>query len=172
MRPRDYDNNVFINCPFDGRYVPVFRAIVFAVQDCGYIARSALETDDSSQVRITKIMDAMRSSRYGIHDVSRIELDRSTRYPRFNMPLELGIFLGAKEFGDKVQREKACLVLDRHEGRYQTFISNIAGQDIRVHNNTPEGAVVAVREFFSTKRSGILLPGPSEMVARYQRFTR
>jgi hypothetical protein len=115
-------------------------------------------------------MDIMRTSRYGIHDISRIELDRGTRYPRFNMPLELGIFLGAKEFGDAEQREKACLVLDRDPRRYQAFMSDIAGQDIRMHSNTPAGAIQAVRDFFSTKRPGDLLPGHSKMISRYERF--
>lgn len=167
---RDYENSVFINCPFDNKYLPIFRAIVFAVQDCGFIARSAQEADDSSQVRISKIMDVMRSSKYGIHDISRIELDRGTRYPRFNMPLELGIFLGAKEFGDRQQREKACLVLDSNARRYQAFMSDIAGQDIRAHENSPAGAVAAIREFFSTKRGGVLLPGPATMIKRYESF--
>ena len=29
-RPPDYDGNVFINCPFDLEYAPLFEAIVFA----------------------------------------------------------------------------------------------------------------------------------------------
>ena len=37
-----YDENVFINCPFDGEYQPLFRALVFAVQICGFVPRSAL----------------------------------------------------------------------------------------------------------------------------------
>lgn len=41
--------NVFINCPFDDEYQPLFRALVFAVQDCGFVARSALERDDGSE---------------------------------------------------------------------------------------------------------------------------
>ena len=44
--------------------------------------------------------------RYGIHDISRTELDRDSGLPRFNMPLELGIFLGAKRFGAEEQKRK------------------------------------------------------------------
>jgi hypothetical protein len=50
-----YQENVFINCPFDADYQPLLRALVFAVQDCGLVARSALERDDGSEVRIEKI---------------------------------------------------------------------------------------------------------------------
>jgi hypothetical protein len=54
-----------------------------------------------------------RRSQFGIHDVSRVELDESNKLPRFNMPLELGLFLGAKSFSDEArQKKKRCLILD------------------------------------------------------------
>jgi hypothetical protein len=43
-----YDRSVFVNCPFDRRYRPMLRAIMFAIHDCGFFARSALEVQDSS----------------------------------------------------------------------------------------------------------------------------
>lgn len=98
MRSPNYNNNVFINCPFDSAYKPLFDAIVFAVYDCGFITRCALEEDDASEVRIDQIYNIIADCRYGIHDISRTELDEDSGLPRFNMPLELGIFLGAKKF--------------------------------------------------------------------------
>src|ERR1035441_7728852 len=35
--------HVFINCPFDTGYQPIFSAIVFAVYDLGFVARCSLE---------------------------------------------------------------------------------------------------------------------------------
>ena len=99
MHSTHYHDNVFINCPFDSAYKPLFDAIVFAVHDCGFVARCALEEGDASQVRIDKIYNIIEDCRYGIHDISRTELDEVSGLPRFNMPLELGIFLGAKRFG-------------------------------------------------------------------------
>ncbi|MEK6375316.1 MAG: hypothetical protein AABO58_21790 [Acidobacteriota bacterium] len=87
------------NCPLDDVYRQLFEAVVFAVHDCGYIARCALEVDDASEVRIEKIAKIIASCKFGIHDISRTELDAGTDLPRFNMPLELGLFLGAKRFG-------------------------------------------------------------------------
>ena len=98
-----YDDNVFLNCPFDKNYWPILESITFAIHDCGFFARSALESDDGSEVRIRKIQDLVRICRYGIHDISRIELSQNSGLPRFNMPLELGIFLGAKSFGSGPQ---------------------------------------------------------------------
>jgi hypothetical protein len=170
MPPSTYSENVFINCPFDQKHKPLFRAMVFAVHDCGFVARCALETEDGGEVRIRKIIQLMRESRYGIHDISRIELDRRTRLPRFNMPLELGMFLGAREFGWREQRLKACLILDREQYRYQAFCSDIAGQDIRTHAGDAALAISAVRDFLANQQSTELLPGGSKIVQRYEAF--
>src|SRR5258708_5683890 len=103
-RFNDYDISVFINCPFDRAYKPLFNSLVFATIYCGFRARCALEIDDGSQVRIDKIFAAIEECRFGIHDLSRTQLDNGTGLPRFNMPLELGMFLGAKRFGDRLQK--------------------------------------------------------------------
>src|SRR3989304_547094 len=94
-----YYRSGFLNVPLDRDYYPLLYAIVFAIYDCGYVARCALDTDASTQVRIAKLYDLIFRSKYGIHDISRTQLDKRNRLPRFNMPLELGIFLGAKAYG-------------------------------------------------------------------------
>src|SRR5207244_972943 len=128
MRDQRYEYTVFINCPFDDAYRPLLEAVVFAVHDCGYVARSSLEVTDASQVRIEKITAIIEACRLGIHDISRTEIDPQTQLPRFNMPLELGLFLGAKRFGTGKHKAKTCLILDVERYRYQKFISDIAGQ--------------------------------------------
>ena len=105
MKSTYYNDNVFINCPFDSAYKHLFDAMVFAIHDCGFIPRCALE-EDASQVRIDKIYSIIADCRYGIHDISRTELDEGSGLPRFNMPLELGVFLGAKKFGIEEQERK------------------------------------------------------------------
>lgn len=156
--------NVFVNCPFDRAYRRLFYAIVFAVHDCGYIARSALEITDTSQLRLAKIFKIISECRIGIHDISRTELDRQSRLPRFNMPLELGMFLAAKEFGDAKQRSKICLVLDRAPHRYQQFCSDIAGQDISAHQRKPEIAISEVRNFLRNAERNVIIPGGSKSI--------
>lgn len=170
MKLNHYTDNVFINCPFDSAYKPLFDAIVFAVHDCGFMARCALEEEDTSQVRIDKIYAIIEDCRYGIHDISRTELDEVSGLPRFNMPLELGIFLGAKRFGAKEQKRKNCLVLDRELYRYQQFISDIAGQDIQVHNNSPETIIKVVRNWLRTTSRRQTLPSGNIIWERYQNF--
>jgi hypothetical protein len=87
----EYDKNVFINCPFDRDYRPLFEAIVFAVFDCGFRPRCALETEDGGQVRMEKIFALIADSKLAINDLSRVDLDSGTKLPRFNMPLEVSI---------------------------------------------------------------------------------
>ena len=127
---RAYANSVFINCPFDAAHRTLHYALVFAVYDCGSIPRSAQEVVDAVEVRIDKILRLIRESKFGIHDISLTEADTRTGLPRFNMPLELGLFLGAKAFGRGKQRQKGTLVLERRRYLYQRYCSDIAGQDI------------------------------------------
>ena len=144
--------------------------MVFAVYDCGFIVRCALEEDDASQVRIDKIYNIISDCRYGIHDISRTEIDNVSGFPRFNMPFELGVFLGAKKFGGGEQKRKTCLILDREPYRYQQFISDIAGQDIQTHNNTPEQTVRVVRNWLRTASKREMIPDGSIIWQRYKDF--
>ena len=170
MQSDRYNDNVFLNCPFDSDYKQLFDAMVFAVHDCGFIARCALEEEDASQVRIDKIYNIIADCRYGIHDISRTELDEVSGLPRFNMPLELGVFLGAKKFGIDKQKRKNCLILDKAQYRYQEFISDIAGQDIQAHNNSPEGIITVVRNWIRTASKRQTIPSGSIIWGRYQEF--
>lgn len=70
-----YEDNVFVNCPFDSDYDPFFYGILFTIHDCGFVGRSALEIDDGGEARIEKIYGLIRDSKYGVHDISRTELD-------------------------------------------------------------------------------------------------
>lgn len=87
------------------------------------------------------------------------------------MPLELGIFIGAKAFGGKHHRRKAAVVFDTDRFRYQKYISDIAGQDIRAHGQQPSQAIHQTRDFLSTHcEDGVILPGGEKIVERYSRF--
>ena len=164
--------HVFINCPFDSQYQSLFEAIVFAVSVCGFNPRCALEVDDGSQTRIEKIFDIIGDCRFGIHDISKTELDGTTLLPRFNMPLELGIFLGAKKFGQGRQREKVCLIFDRERYRYQKFISDLSAYDIRAHEDDPRAAILQVRKWLQTSDRSLRIPGGESIADRYGFFRK
>lgn len=163
--------DVFLNAPFDRRYEPLFRAVVFAVLDSRFRPRCALEHDDGGTVRVDKLYALIGACRFGIHDLSRTQLDPRTRLPRFNMPFELGLFLGARKFGGNKHRGKQLLILDRAPYRYQKFLSDIAGQDIRSHGGRPAGAIRCVRDWLRLV-SGEAVPGASVMTRRFDRFRK
>ncbi len=73
--------------------------------------------------------------RYGIHDISRTELDETSGLPR-----------------------------------YQKFISDIAGQDIFVHNNNAEEVVRVVRNWLLTVSDRQTIPSGSIIWKHYQDF--
>ena len=174
MASMTYADCVFLNIPFDRRYEPLRRALVFTVHDCGLIARCALEVDNSGQVRAEKIYELIASCQLGIHDLSRTSLDKAHRLPRFNMPLELGVFLGAAQFGAGRQKAKSCLILDRDPDRYHDFCSDIAGQDIRSHDNQVKGLVTSVRNWLSNHliKRDVQVPGSDTVLTRYRAFHR
>jgi hypothetical protein len=166
-----YDRSVFINCPFDAQYAPMFEAIVFAVHDAGFHARSAREKLDSSEIRLQKIIRLIGGSRFSIHDLSRTEVDSVNDLPRFNMPLELGIDLGCKAFSRR-HSKKSLLIFDSEQYRFQKYLSDIAGQDIHRHDNEPRAAVLRVRDWLRVESDSNTMPGGAAIYERYLLFRR
>lgn len=129
-----------------------------------------MEVDDGSLIRIENIFTVISGCKFGIHDISTTEPDPTSQLPRFNMPLELGVFLGAKRYGEGLQKEKVCLILDRDPYRYQKFISDIAGQDIRAHGADPRIITSLVRNWLRNASPSINLPGGEAIWERYLEF--
>ena len=171
MRKNNYTNQVFINCPFDDEYAELFRAIVFTIHDCGFIPRCSLEIDDATEIRLNSIINLISQCKYGLHDLSRVELDEVTELPRFNMPFELGIFYGAKKFGtDKKSKSKSCIIFEKEKYSYQKFISDILGVDIKNHDNSPENIIFAIRNWLSTSSKRKTIPHAPLIFSRYAEF--
>lgn len=163
---------VFINCPFDSSYRPIFDAIVFAVMALGFEPRCALERDTGTKERLSKIVDIIQSCQFGVHDLSFMRIDRSTKLPRYNMAFELGLFLGCCEFGGKGHEGKSCLILDRERWRYRKSLSDLSGRDIQGHRNDPKEAITAVRNWLATESQVAELPGGSFILKQYGRFRK
>ena len=163
-------DHVFVNCPFDEGFKPIFDVIVFAITDLGFVARSAREEDDGGEFRLAKIQRIIEQCRYGVHDISSVKLDSKHKLPRFNMPLELGLFLGCKRYGSNRQRDKVSLIFDQDPYRYQIFISDIAGQDIHAHGNDVKTAIRELRTWLATASKRTRLAGGKDIFERYQRF--
>jgi hypothetical protein len=158
-----YDRSVFINCPFDAEYKPLLNAILFTVYDCGFFCAIALQ-DVGSTVRLHKLIELIRASRYSIHDLSRIE------EPRLNMAFECGMCIGAQQFGNKLQQKKDLLLLDSKAHRYKKTMSDVAGQDAKIHRNNPIEAINCVRAFLANKSGVSPFVGARIITQRYAQF--
>lgn len=167
LRPR-----VFINCPFDENYGDMLRAITFAIASCGFEPACALDDDDSGRIRFDKLKALIEASDLSIHDLSRIELDDATQTPRFNMPFELGLYLGAKHFGGRRQRKKRSLVMTKSRREWAPTMSDLAGVDPFFHGSKPDAAIRAVRDFLHASPNGRVLPGETALIADHRRFLR
>ena len=166
------NQDVFINCPFSEDFKPFFHAMVFAVVRSGFTPRCALEADDSSENRFDKICQIIKQCDYGIHDISKIELDEKSALPRFNMPLELGLFLAAKKFGNATQRRKKCIIFESRPYEYQKFISDIAGQDIHCHHKSLPKLFIELSAWMRRENEDGMVPGGNTIKKEHQKFQK
>jgi hypothetical protein len=165
-----FDDNVFINCPYDAEYLPLLRPLVFTVLYAGLNPRLASERLNSGETRISKIVELIRESRYAIHDLSRIQAARKGECFRLNMPFELGLDVGCASFSSELHlREKRCLILEKERYRYQIAISDLSSSDIEAHHNDPVRVVQVVRNWLANE-VGRDLPGPSGLYDLFSIF--
>ena len=167
----DYDVNVFINCPFDDDYEPLFRAMIFTIFSCGFIPQCA-KGESNQNLRFQRIIELVGECRYGLHDLSRIEMGAM---PRNNMPLELGVFIGCLRFGSAYDYQKEYLILDSDKHRYNQHTSDVKADDAEYHNNKPTEVIERVRDWLAGRpfrdRSQ-LIPGADWLIERYYRFEK
>lgn len=168
-RPVPYDRRVFLNCPFDDEYYPLLRASVFTIHACEFTARIALQNTGSESVRLERLVEMIHECQLGIHDLSRVHLTSPTDLPRFNMPFECGLFVGAMKFGAPAQRRKRFLLLDKEPYQYQKTMSDAAGLDPRVHGNDPKKLIACIRDFLSEGLDPKPI-GPTKIATLYTEF--
>lgn len=167
-----FERSVFVNCPFDTDFLPLLHAMLFAIHDCGFIARVAVEDTGAREMRIDKIIRIIGESCYSIHDISRVELSATSKLPRFNMPFEAGLAMGAIRFGPSVpgKPKRDMLLLDAEPYRDKQTLSDLAGQDPKAHGNDPKRMIAAVRGFLAAKAAPRRTRGGDAIHTRFERF--
>jgi hypothetical protein len=142
-----FEENVFINCPFDDQYLPLLRPMLFTLIYLGMTPRISSEAIDSGQARLEKIVEMIRLSKYGIHDLSRSQAQKKGEYFRLNMPFELGIDLGSRHFGQAEHKTKKILVLEAEPHKSKFSISDLSGCDLEAHKNDPYELIGIIRKW-------------------------
>jgi hypothetical protein len=167
----DPSRSVFINCPFDPEYEPLRDALLLTVVSCGFVPRSALESGQVSVSRMERIFQAIYSSAYSIHDLSRCRGEGEQVLARFNMPLELGIAMSRRYGGERAAHHD-WLVLVPTEAPYARFVSDLAGFDLPPYDGTEESLIRQVMTWLMFHPQA--LPGvrPSQVIARLEMFRK
>jgi hypothetical protein len=161
---------VFINCPYDEEFAEIFGAIVFATVCCGFMPRSALESGTVAESRMQRIVDAIFSSKYSIHDLSRCRGEGSEALARFNMPLELGIAMARRFMKGRPNQRHDWLVLVPDGHGYLKFVSDLAGFDPIRYDGRIESVVPKVMTWLATRTDAVETPTPHAVLAELPRF--
>lgn len=164
-----FEENVFVNCPFDQQYLPLLRPLLFTIIYLKLKPRIALEAMDAGQARLDKIVGLIADSKFGIHDLSRIESAKAGELFRLNMPFELGLDFGCRLFGSGIQKGKRCLVLEAEPHRYKAALSDLSGSDIESHGNEPYRVVAVVRNWLKNV-SPMQAAGPAKIESAFTDF--
>ncbi|WEK05614.1 MAG: hypothetical protein P0Y65_04985 [Candidatus Devosia phytovorans] len=164
-----FETNVFINCPFDEDYRPLLRPLLFCLLDLGFEPRIALETLNSAEPRILKILRLVEECKFGIHDLSRLRAKEAGEFYRMNMPFELGLDVGCRAYKGGVCADKRCLILEAERFRFQAAISDLSNSDIAVHGNQPTDILAEVRNWLNSQ-ANLNAPGPTRIWGRFLDF--
>ena len=166
---KNYSKNIFINCPFEDDYKPLLRALVYTIIYFKFQPRLSLEQSDSGKVRLIKILNCIEESKYGIHDLSRIQSTKKDEFFRFNMPFELGVDFGCKYFSHE-HNQKSFLVLAKEKYDYMKAISDLNGIDIKHHHNEVETIIAVTRSWFIETVGLRKLDGPLKIWYTFNEF--
>lgn len=165
----DFARSVFVNVPYDSQFKPLLRPLLFSLVYAGMMPRLALERRDSGELRLNKIVELIRNSKFAVHDLSRMQAREAGELFRLNMPFELGLDIGCRLFSNGERQEKRCLILDTERFRYQAAISDLAGTDLGAHADDPEEIVYVVRDWLCSD-AGCELPGASRIWGAFLDF--
>lgn len=132
---------IFINCPFDSKYKPMLRAMLFVARFYGLEIKIASTDTDSKSNRLERIIELMKEAKYSIHDLSKLRSEKKKEYYRMNMPFELGLDYGLGG------NEKVFLIFEDEAYKLKIALSDINGWDVRPHYNKPEQLILEFRKW-------------------------
>ncbi len=166
----DFEKNVFINCPFDDDYTRLLHPLLFTILYLGFNPRIATERSSANEPRIDKIFDLIGSSKYSIHDISRLQATTENEFYRLNMSFELGIDYGCRRFATNHHRDKKFLVLEKEQYRYAQALSDLAGMDIKNHNDKPFEIIQIARNWLASFSNGKTAKAPTFIHKEFNDF--
>lgn len=166
----DFEKNVFINCPFDDDYIRLLQPLLFTILYLEFNPRIATERSDSGEQRIDKICELIELSKYSIHDLSRLQSKKKKEFYRLNMPFELGIDYGCRNFATNHHKGKKFLVLEKGRYDYAKALSDLSGVDIKNHNDDPIKIIRIARNWLAGFVTGKPTDAPAIVWEKFNLF--
>lgn len=143
---RKPEDQVFLNIPYDKKFEQLFRAYICGTSAFGLVPRATLEIPGSTR-RLDRILALIQSCKYAIHDLSRVQLDRTAPLtPRFNMPFELGLSVGHERASKKGKHD--WFVCESMNFRLAKSLSDLNGTDPYIHEGTINGVFAQLCNMF------------------------
>jgi hypothetical protein len=160
------EHSVFVNVPYDKQFEELFLAYIVGLVELGLTPKATLAIP-GGVARLDRIFDLIRTCRYSIHDLSRVELDvHPPQTPRFNMPFELGLTVGWAKVNPARHTWFVCESTDR---RAQKSISDLNGTDFNIHDGTPQGVMRELRNCFVRSQEQ---PSVPQMMKSFRRMEK
>jgi hypothetical protein len=127
---------VFLNIPYDREFEHLYVAYIVALNALDLRPKTTLGIP-SGERRLDRILTLIATCKYSVHDLSRVQLDRTApRTPRFNMPFELGL---AVAWSTMNPDRHNWIVCETQERRLLKSLSDINGTDPHIHQGTVKG---------------------------------
>jgi len=155
-----YEKSVFLNCPFDDAFSPLFHAAVLTIAALGFTPRCARESEGEADPRIDRIAKGLSEAKYSIHDLSRFHGEGPDNLSRFNMPLELGMAVACRFQGRITGIQHNWVALVPQGFVHQKFISDLAGFDAPAHEQAAASIIREVAAWL-TQQPDFTPPAPS-----------
>jgi hypothetical protein len=165
-KPHVEQDSVFLNVPYDEKFKKLYLAYLSGLVSLGLNPKVTLAIP-GGVTRLDRIFTLIQSCRYSLHDLSRVELDKShPPTPRFNMPMELGMAVAWEKMNP---REHVWFVFETQERRAQKSISDLNGTDCNIHSGTEEGVMRELCNAFVRRRQRMTVP---QMLAIHRELKR
>jgi hypothetical protein len=119
---------------------------------CGFglIPHATVEITGSER-RLDRINSLISRCRYSLHDLSRVELDRTPPLtPRFNMPFELGLAVARAKSRRGTHK---WFVFEAQPHRLKKSLSDLDGTDPYIHGANPRGVLKALSNALSRTKN-------------------
>jgi hypothetical protein len=156
--------DVFLNIPYDPKFTKLYLAYITALSAMSFLPQATLGI--AGNRRLDRITGLIERCVYSIHDLSRVELDRTApRTPRFNMPFELGLAVAWA----KANPQHKWFVFEAVRWRISKSLSDLDGTDPYIHGGTVSGVM---REVCNAFISSAKQPTVPQMLKMYRELRR